>query len=143
MYFKFQYFISGKLTKADGTEYDETDKDVKLIDNLIPFLFSWIEARKHNKLIDECEYPGILSTMKGTLTYSKADAIALTNGGFESRYTECKFIVCGNLGNLGLGFFEDINIPICKGGFLLSFTRAEYNDVRQYKHCLLYTSRCV
>ena len=52
-----------------------------MVNNLVPFLFSPIEARKHNKVIDECETPGILSIIKGTLTYSKADAVALKNDG--------------------------------------------------------------
>ena len=45
-------------------------------------------------MIDEYEYPSILSTKRGTLTYSKADVVILRNGGFESQYTKDKFFVC-------------------------------------------------
>lgn len=118
---KFQFYISGKLTKNDGSEYT---KNIKLIDNFVPFLFSKIEVKKHNRLIDEIEYPGQLSTIKGTLTYSKTDNF---NNGFESDFNK-HFEVIGNLSHLGLGFFESVNFPIYKGGFNISFVRSEDND---------------
>ena len=80
---KFQFYISGKLTKSNGTDYDDK-ANVKLINNFVPFLFSKIEVRKHNKLIEEIENPGQLSTIKGTITYSKTDNVSQT--GFESDF---------------------------------------------------------
>lgn len=58
---KFQYFISGSLT-AEGSNYP-TISNTKLINNFVRFLFYRTESRKHNKLKDEIEYPGIISTM--------------------------------------------------------------------------------
>jgi hypothetical protein len=36
-----------------------------MIDNFVARLFSQIEFKKHNTLIDEIEFPGIASTVKG------------------------------------------------------------------------------
>jgi hypothetical protein len=121
---KFQFYISGKLTKSDGTNYDNK-ANIKLINNFVPYLFSKIEVRKHNKLIEEIECPGQLSTIKGTITYSKADSVSQT--GFESDF-KSKFECIGNLSHFGLGFFENVNIPIYKGGFNITFVRSEDND---------------
>lgn len=123
---KFQFYISGTLKKSDGTDY--ADKaNIKLIDNFVPFLFSKIEVRKHNKLIDEIEYPGQLSTIKGTITYSTSEKVANICNGFESNFSKY-FEAVGNLSHLGLGFFENVNFPIYKGGFNISFVRSEDND---------------
>lgn len=122
---KFQFYISGSLKKSDGTDYDNAN--IKLIDNFVPFLFSKIEVRKHNKLIDEIEYPGQLSTIKGTITYSKTEAISNICNGFESDFKN-KFEAVGDLSHFGLGFFENVNIPIYKGGFNITFIRSEDND---------------
>ena len=66
----FQFYISGTLTKQDGTQYTAAE-NVKLIDNFVPFLFTKIEVRKHNKILEEVENCGQLSTIKGTISYSK------------------------------------------------------------------------
>lgn len=121
---KFQYYISGTLKKSNGTAYDDK-ANVKLIDNFVPFLFSKIEVKKHGKLIEEIEYLGQLSTIKGTITYSKSEAIS--HNGFESDFKN-KFEAIGNLSHFGLGFFENVNVPIYKGGFYLSFVRSEDDD---------------
>lgn len=89
--FKFQYFISEKLTKPDGGNYAETDKNIKLIYSFISYLFSWIKAWKHNKLLDGCEYRGVLSTVEETITYPSLKAIAQKIGRFESNYTKDNF----------------------------------------------------
>lgn len=120
---KFQFYISGKLTKTDGTDYAD-NANIKLVDNFVPFLFSNIEVKKHNKLVDEIEYPGQLSTIKGTMTYSKSDPI---NNSFESSFKK-KFEAIGELSHFGLGFFENIMFPIYKGGFNINFVRSEDND---------------
>src|SRR5436190_796643 len=122
---KFQYYISGTLKKSDNSDYP-ADATIKLIDNFVPYLFTKIEVRKHNKLIDEIEYPGILSTVKGTITYSKTDSVICN--GFESSFNSGNFEAIGDLSHLGLGFFESINFPIYKGGFYLSFVRSEDDD---------------
>lgn len=121
---KFQFYISGTLQKADGTNY-ATNANVKLIDNFVPYLFSRIEVKKHNYLLDEVEYPGITSTVKSIVSYENSDQNMLKNCGFISSCdgSAKNFYVCGNLSHLGLGFFEDVKIPIYKGGFVISFIR--------------------
>ena len=121
---KYQYFISGTLLKTDGTAYT-AKSNVKLVDNFIPYLFSRIEVKKHNYLIDEVEYPGITSTVKSAVSYENSETKALVNSGFLSYYNAdlSTFHVCGNLSHLGLGFFEDVKIPLYKGGFVISFIR--------------------
>ena len=50
--------------------------------------------------------------------------------GFKSHNYEVKqFEAVGKLGYLGLGFFNDINISIYKGGFEITFTRNNDNSV--------------
>jgi hypothetical protein len=50
--------------------------------------------------------------------------------GFKSHDYEVKqFEAVGKLGDLGLGFFNDINIPIYKGRFEITFTRNSDNNV--------------
>uniref|UniRef100_A0A1B6EXB8 Double jelly roll-like domain-containing protein n=1 Tax=Cuerna arida TaxID=1464854 RepID=A0A1B6EXB8_9HEMI len=121
---KFQFYISGSLTKQDGQAYLGTD-NVKLIDNFVPFLFSKTEVRKHNKMIEEIENCGQLSTMKGTISYSKSDVFS---NSFESTFKFGQFEAVGDLAHFGLGFFENVNFPIYKGGFYISFIRAEDDD---------------
>ena len=38
-------------------------------DNFVPHLFSQIEVKKHNTLIDDIEFPGIASTIKVCVEY--------------------------------------------------------------------------
>lgn len=132
---KYQYFISGTLKNADGTDY-AADTKVKLIDNFVPYLFSRIEIKKHNYLIDEVEYPGVTSTVKSIVSYSNSERNALSNNGSVSLCTADKstFYVCGDLSHLGLGFFEDVKIPIYKGGFVISFIRdTDNNTIYRWK----------
>lgn len=125
---EFQFYISGKLVKkADGSDY-AAKSTIKLIDNFVPYLFKRITVRKHNKIIEDIENVGILSTVKGTLTYSQSDTGILSNG-FKSEFESGgKFEAIGNLSHFGLGFFENVKIPIYKGGFNISFIRAEDDD---------------
>lgn len=85
-----------------------------------PFLVEW-----PNYLIDEVEYPGVTSTVKGIVSYKSTDTNWLANNGFISNYNADKksFYACGTLAHLGLGFFDDVKIPIYKGGFVISFIR--------------------
>lgn len=132
---KYQYFISGTLKKADGTDY-AADTKVKLVDNFVPYLFSRIEVKKHNYLIEEVEYPGVTSTVKSIVSYSNSESKALSNNGSVSLCNADKstFYVCGNLSHLGLGFFEDVKIPIYKGGFVISFIRdTDANSIYRWK----------
>jgi len=51
------------------------------------------------------------------------------NSGFKTfAHGSHKFSVVGRLGDLGLGFFSDIIVPIYKGGFEIIFTRNSDNN---------------
>lgn len=124
---KYQYYIAVTFNKkADEAAYG-TDDNIALVSNFVPFLFSHIEVRKHNHLIDEVEYPGVTSTVRSIVSNKQTDSFALKNSGFEHGIkgggTKNKFYVCGSLHQLGLGFFEDISSPIYKGGITISFIR--------------------
>jgi hypothetical protein len=41
-----------------------------MIDNFVAHLFDQIEVKKHNTIIDEIEFAGIASTIKGCVSYS-------------------------------------------------------------------------
>jgi len=103
-----------------------------MVDNFVAHLFSHIEVKKHNTLIDEIDYPGIASTVKGCvecpgLNVYNGKAI---NSGFKSHNYEVKqFEAVGNLGSFGLGFFNDITVPIYKGRFEIIFIRNNDNNV--------------
>lgn len=124
----FEFYISGEYKKATNSDYT-ANSTVKLIDNFIPHLFSFVEVKKHNKIIDEVDYPGITSTMKHYVTYTKDHNSAAEAAGSLSNYSGGgKFYTLGKLADFGLGFFEDLNIPIFKGGFEINFTRNTDND---------------
>lgn len=105
----FSIIFLVRLTKIDGNAYD-AKTNAKLIDNLVPFLNSKVKLRKHNKLLDKIEYPGILSTIKATLTYSKSDATTQSCNRFKS-YFNNKFEEIGNFTNFGRDFLN-VNIHI-------------------------------
>jgi hypothetical protein len=54
---------------------------------------------------------------------------AITSGFKSHNYEVAKFEAVGNLSNLGLGFFNDIKVPIYRGGFEIIFTRNSDNNV--------------
>jgi len=125
---RFMYHIAGKVIKSDGTDY-AAGTTIKLVDNFPAFLFTRIELKKHNSIIDNIDMPGIASTVKGYLTFPHSANNILSNSGFKSKYTGGgKFEALGTLGQLGLGFFDHLRYPMYKGGFEIIFTRAEDND---------------
>jgi hypothetical protein len=103
-----------------------------MIDNFVAHLFSHIEVKKHNTTIDEIDYPGIASTVKGCVEYPGLNVYngkAVTSGFKSHNYEVAQFEAVGNLSNLGLGFFNDIKVPIYRGGFEIIFTRTSNNNV--------------
>lgn len=124
-----QFYICGDVVKKeDGSAYGANTK-IKLIDNFVPFLFTRIELKKHNTTIDTVDHPGITSTVKGTLNNTNSNKNVLQNCGFYSTYEGGGgFEVIGTLAHLGLGFFDHLRYPMFKGGFEITFTRAENND---------------
>ncbi|KAG8294626.1 hypothetical protein J6590_099180 [Homalodisca vitripennis] len=84
---RIMYHIQGKyVQKSDGSDY-QTNSTVKLVDTFAAFLFSRIELRKHNTLIDTVELPGITSTIKGIVSYSNTEKQTLSSSGFSSSFT--------------------------------------------------------
>ena len=57
VWIEFSYNLN--LTQSDVPNYPDAS-NVKLTDNFVPYLFSRIEDRKHNKLVDDVELPKIL-----------------------------------------------------------------------------------
>lgn len=126
---RIMYHITGKLVKKiDGSDY-AGGSTIKLADNFAAFLFNRIEVRKHNTLIDVVEHPGITSTIKGLVSYSQSQRHTLYSSGFVSSFTGGgKFEAYGTMGHLGLGFFDSLRYPMFKGGFEITFIRAEDDD---------------
>ena len=60
--------FEGRLTKADSTPYANAD-EVALTNNAIMHLFSRIEYRLSNQLIESLNYPGQATTMLGLVKY--------------------------------------------------------------------------
>ena len=125
---RFMYHITGKVVKSNGTAY-AANTTVKLVDNFPAFLFTRIELKKHNTIIDNVDMPGIASTVKCLLTNSYMATKTLPISGLISTFTGGgKFEALGTLGQLGLGFFDHLRYPMYKGGFEIIFTRAGDND---------------
>ena len=127
-----QYYIPGEYKPTDSTKSYNEKSNIKMIENSLAHLFSHIEVKKHSTLIDEIEFPGITSTVKGCLFYPGLNAYSgeAMNSGFKTPiHEDTKFEALGKLGNLGLGFINDKNIPIYKGGLEITFTRNINNNV--------------
>ncbi len=87
-------------------------------------MFPQTEVKKHGTLIDELEFSGIASTVKGCVSYPRSNEFNGKdfNSGFKTfSHRSQNFEAASKLGELGLGFFNDINIPIYKGGFEITF----------------------
>ena len=54
---------------------------------------------------------------------------SITSGFKSHNYEVAQFEAVGNLSNLGLGFFNDIKVPIYRGGFEIICTRNSDNNV--------------
>jgi len=103
-----------------------------MIDNFVAHLFSNIEVKKHNTAVDEIDFPGIASTVKGCVEYPGLNVYngnAITSGFKSHNYEVAQFEAVGNLGSLGLGFFNNTKVPIYRGGFEIIFTRNNDNNV--------------
>jgi hypothetical protein len=128
-----QYYIQGEFTPKDSTKSYAAGNGARMIDNFVAHLFSQIEVRKHGTLIDDIEFPGIASTIKGCSEYPGINVFngKAINSGFETHsiYETKQIEAVGKLSDLGLGFFNDINIPIYKGNFEIIFTRNSDDNV--------------
>ncbi|KAF0706197.1 Uncharacterized protein FWK35_00029659, partial [Aphis craccivora] len=113
--------------QKDGKDYPK-DSKIQLIDNFPAFLFTRIEVKKHGKVLDEIENPGVLSTIKGVLCYSVDPNGPIINSGFLSKYKGGgRFNVLTEVSQLGLGFFK-IPYPVFNGDIEINFTRNTDDD---------------
>ncbi|KAE9521596.1 hypothetical protein AGLY_018007, partial [Aphis glycines] len=125
---KSKYQLSGRVLQADGTNYPK-GSNIILVDNFVAFLFTRIEVKKHGKIIDTIDNVGRCSLIKGTISYSADLSGPTINCGFQSKFTGGGyFSAVGKLSNLCLGFFKDIQYPVYKGGFEISFLRHSDDD---------------
>jgi hypothetical protein len=124
-----EYYIDGNISHAVAKGEYNLKTNFKLVDNFVAQMFPQIEVKKHNTLIDEIDYTGVASTVKGCVSYTgpnESNDYAI-NSGFKSLpHGSLNFSVVGRLGDLG--FFSDISVPIYKGGFEITFTRNNDNN---------------
>jgi len=131
-----EYYIEGKISPVNATKTYNNKSNIKMVNNFVAHLFPQIEVQKHGTLIDEIDFAGIASTVKGRVSYPGADEYNGNgiNSGFKTFAQEGqRFSVVGRLGELGLGFFNDITVPIYKGGFEITFTRNNDNAIYRWK----------
>jgi hypothetical protein len=147
--------VMGQLTTIGDAEYEATgqasDDPITLVNNFFPYLFSNIKYHIGDKLVDEINYPGYATTMKGLLTYKEhqnsienfgwiADknvggAKDSENGGFQERRFFYN-VIPKNKGTFALlvplrhlmGFFEDYTKIIYGAKQVLTFMRTHNND---------------
>jgi len=82
-------------------------------------------------LIDEVDFAGVTSTVQGCVSFSGPSEYndKAFNSGFNKYVHEGQiFNVVGRLGDLCLGFFNDLTVPIYKRGLVITFTRNNNND---------------
>ena len=112
-----EYYISGKFSPVDSTKSYTDESNIRMVDNFVAHLFPQIQVKKHSTVIDEIWFTGIPSTVKGCVSYSGVDIYngETENSGFRVRIHKGQnFEAVGKLGDLGLGFFNGITIPIYK-----------------------------
>jgi len=125
---KAKFKISGQVLQADGTNYPK-GSNVILIDNFPGFLFESISVKKHHKELDSIDNVGRASLIKGTISYSADLSGPTINNGFQSKFSGGGyFSAIGKLSNFCLGFFKDIEYPVYRGGFEISFLRCSDDD---------------
>jgi hypothetical protein len=101
-------------------------------DNIVAHLFSQIEVKKHRTLIDDMEFSAITSTANWCVEYTGLNIYngKAVNSGFKINTHEgTNFEAIGEVGDLGLGFFNYIIIPMYKGVLELIFTINNDNNV--------------
>ena len=71
--------VKGMLVKAaDGAAYAAGDK-IALVNNAVGYLFTSLRYLIGDKTVDEINYPGFASTMKGILSYGPEEQAELAN----------------------------------------------------------------
>ena len=73
---KSYLLVKGRLIKNAGTLYAEDDA-ITFTNNGLMHLFSNLKYHLGDKLVDELNYPGHATTLKGLITYGSADQTSL------------------------------------------------------------------
>ena len=124
-------YISGTLKKENGADFDAT-ANIRLVDNFVACMFKSIRCSLFNKTLQELNYPGITSTVRKNIAYSSIDKNELISYGCGDVYPNRTFGYRIPLSHFGLGFFEDVNVPIVNGHIILEFIR-DTDDNAIYK----------
>lgn len=75
-------YVKGALVKSsDDSAYAATDK-IALVNNAVAYLFSNVRFQIGDKTVDEINYPGFASTMKGIVSYGPEHQAILANRGW-------------------------------------------------------------
>jgi len=123
-----KFFIYGRYLQKDGKEYPK-DSKIQLIGNFPPYLFIKIVIKIRGKIIDEIEYPGVASTIKGVISYCLNENGPTINSGFVSNFEGGgNFCVEGNLSQFGLASLKDIKGPVFNCDMEICFTRNTDDD---------------
>ncbi|KAL4112105.1 hypothetical protein QTP88_015953 [Uroleucon formosanum] len=123
-----KFYINGRYLQKDGKEYPK-DSKIQLIDNPIPSLFSKVVVKIRGKTINEIEYVGRVSTIKGVISYSLDLNGPTINSGFVSNFKGGgTFCALGNISQLGLPFFKDYPYPLFNCDIEICFTRNTDDD---------------
>ncbi|KAL4105136.1 hypothetical protein QTP88_020408 [Uroleucon formosanum] len=123
-----KFYINGRYLQKDGKEYPK-DSKIQLIDNPIPSLFSKVVVKIRGKTINEIEYVGRVSTIKGVISYSLDLNGPTINSGFVSNFKGGgTFCALGYISQLGLPFFKDYPYPLFNCDIEICFTRNTDDD---------------
>jgi len=126
---KSKLHISFNCLQEDDSNYPEKS-NVQISDNGGAFMFQKISIKLGNKILDEIEFVGRASTIKGFMSYAIDEYGTTENSGFLSCFEgggRGELII--PLSNLGLGSMEDIKCPLYNTRFELIFTRNTDDDV--------------
>lgn len=126
---KSKIHISFNCLQEDGSNYPEKS-NVKISDNGGAFMFQKILVKLGNKILDEIEFVGRASTIKGYMSYAIDENGTTENSGFLSCFEgggKGELII--PLSSFALGSMKDIKNPLYNTRFELIFTRNTDDDV--------------
>jgi len=102
-----------------GKSYNEKS-NIKTTENVVGQLFSHIEVKNITLSLTKSNFPvSYHKHSQRMLSYPGLNvhvSEAMNSGLKTTTQEDIKFEALGKLGDLGLGFFNDINIPVEKGG---------------------------
>src|SRR5688572_24782872 len=110
--------IEGRLTKTDGTAYDNADA-VSITNNGLMYLFSQIGYSLSNQDMETIYHPGQATTMLGLLKYPNDFALAQGLNQLWAKDTTATAVIAGNAANKGFTIRQAylIQKPNTKGTF--------------------------